>query len=70
MNKPLLTVKNLSKRYDTRTPAGISSVSFKLAAGECVSLIGPSGSGKTTTLNLIKQKIDADKGDIDRKSVV
>jgi iron(III) transport system ATP-binding protein len=65
MKTPLLTVNNLSKRYDSRSPAGVSSISFHLNAGECVSLIGPSGSGKSTTLNLIKQKIIADKGGIE-----
>lgn len=62
--KTLLEVKSLTKRYDKRSPAGITSVSFDLNPGECVSLIGPSGSGKSTTLNIIKENLKADDGEI------
>lgn len=62
--KTLLQLKALTKRYDKRSPAGITEVSFDLKEGECVSLIGPSGSGKSTTLNIIKENLAADHGEV------
>lgn len=48
---PLLSVKNLSKTFGSRTV--LEEVSFDLAEGESVAMVGPSGSGKSTLLNII-----------------
>ncbi len=53
--KPLLDVRNISKRYST--PEGIitavDDVSFAIGSGEFVSIIGPSGCGKSTLFNIV-----------------
>jgi branched-chain amino acid transport system ATP-binding protein len=47
----MLEVFNVSKRFGGLS--ALSDISFKVDAGEIVSLIGPNGAGKTTCLNLI-----------------
>jgi ATP-binding cassette subfamily B protein len=54
---------DVSFSYD-QTKLALSSVSFKLAAGESVAVIGPSGSGKTTLLNLLLRFFDPASGAI------
>lgn len=48
---PLLSLKNISKRFDA-TPA-VADVSLEVERGEFFGLLGPSGCGKTTTLRMI-----------------
>ena len=48
---PLLSLKNLSKRFD-KTQA-VADVSLDVDRGEFFGLLGPSGCGKTTTLRMI-----------------
>ncbi|MGF6569102.1 sulfonate transport system ATP-binding protein [Paraburkholderia sp. GAS333] len=50
-DSPLLDVRALSKRYDTRTV--LDRVNFTLARGQIVSLVGPSGCGKSTLLRVL-----------------
>lgn len=45
---PLVTVRNLSVKFGTRTV--LSDVSFEVEDGENVAIIGPNGSGKTVLL--------------------
>jgi peptide/nickel transport system ATP-binding protein len=44
--EPLVTVNNLTKRYNRRT--ALRDVSFTIGRGEVLGLVGESGSGKTT----------------------
>jgi len=48
---PVLSVRNLSKRY-ARLLA-VSEVSFNIRRGEIVGLLGPNGAGKTTIINTV-----------------
>jgi peptide/nickel transport system ATP-binding protein len=45
-DEPLVTVNNLTKRYNRRT--ALRDVSFTIGRGEVLGLVGESGSGKTT----------------------
>jgi iron(III) transport system ATP-binding protein len=59
---PLLSLKNLSKRFD-KTQA-VSDVSLDVERGEFFGLLGPSGCGKTTTLRMIAGLENPDSGTI------
>jgi iron(III) transport system ATP-binding protein len=48
---PLLSLNNLSKRFDKT--AAVTDVSLDVERGEFFGLLGPSGCGKTTTLRMI-----------------
>lgn len=54
-NSTALTVKNLSKIYDSAAGkvVALDNINFAVKKGEFVSIVGPSGSGKSTLLNMI-----------------
>lgn len=49
--QPIISVKNLSKRFDAL--AAVDNVSMDVRAGHIHSIIGPNGAGKTTFFNLL-----------------
>ena len=58
----LLTVKNLSKTFKSRTV--VKDVTLDLESGEVVGLLGPNGAGKTTSFYMIVGLIKSDHGSI------
>src|SRR5215207_7805516 len=62
MPSPVVTVRNLSKRYG-RTIA-VADVSLDVVEGEIFGLIGPNGAGKTTTMECIQGSRRPDGGAI------
>jgi iron(III) transport system ATP-binding protein len=49
----MLEVQNISKSFSGDNLPAVHDVSFRVAAGELLSLVGESGSGKTTLLRMI-----------------
>ncbi|MFA5422103.1 MAG: ABC transporter ATP-binding protein [Bacilli bacterium] len=59
---PILSVKNLTKRYETFTLKGVS---FELEKGKITGFIGRNGAGKTTTLKSLFNLVHPDAGDVE-----
>ena len=55
MDAPLITLRNITKRYGTGEAAflALKGVSFDVHQGEFLAVMGPSGSGKSTPMNII-----------------
>jgi len=75
LSRPLLEVRNLTKRYATRKRSllgrgkggellAVDDVSFDVGPGECLGLVGESGCGKTTTARMILRSVTPDSGEV------
>lgn len=62
MNAPILSVRGVSKRFDTLV--AVADVNLDVAHGEKLGIIGPNGSGKTTLINCITGVIRPEGGTI------
>ena len=60
--QPVITVKNLVKRYGNLL--AVDDVSFSIREGEIFGIIGPNGAGKTTTVECISGLRAPDSGSI------
>ncbi len=54
----------VSKTFSTSSVPAVSSVSFRVTAGDLVVLLGPSGCGKTTLLKMVNRLYEPDSGTI------
>lgn len=61
-NQPIITVKNLVKKYDDFE--AVKGISFEVYDGEIFGLLGPNGAGKTTTLEIIETLRDKTAGEV------
>jgi ABC-2 type transport system ATP-binding protein len=61
-NQPIITVKNLVKKYDDLI--AVNGISFEVYEGEIFGLLGPNGAGKTTTLEIIETLRDKTSGEV------
>jgi polar amino acid transport system ATP-binding protein len=62
VTEPIITVKNLSKKYDDAEV--LKNISFTVYEGDTIVIIGPSGTGKSTLLRCINLLTKADGGSI------
>jgi ABC-2 type transport system ATP-binding protein len=51
--EPLVTISNISKRFDPASPLALDNITATIPKGEIVALAGPDGSGKTTLIRLM-----------------
>ncbi|MFZ0565881.1 MAG: ABC transporter ATP-binding protein [Chlamydiales bacterium] len=62
---PVLSVKDLKKRYGRKTAQfAVDGISFELKQGEILGLLGPNGSGKTTTIQMLLGTLAITSGSI------
>lgn len=47
--------ENVTFRYDTAGPQGVTDLNFEVKAGQTIALVGPTGSGKSTTVALLQK---------------
>lgn len=59
-----ISVKSIYYKYDELEPYVFESLSFDIAAGECVAIVGPSGCGKSTLLKCLMGLIPIYRGEI------
>lgn len=62
MKEPIITVRNLVKKYGDFT--AVDGISFDVMRGEIFGLLGPNGAGKTTTLEIIETLRDKTSGEV------
>ena len=64
MSQPILSIKNLVKRYNSSPVNAVDDISFDVMAGELFCLLGINGAGKSTTINIICTLIEKTAGEI------
>ncbi len=62
MADTIISVTNLTKRYDTKNV--VDGISFEVKRGEIFGILGPNGAGKTTTLEMIEALRPIDDGEV------
>ena len=60
MNRPVISISHLAKRYGSTL--AVDDVSLEVNDGEIFGLIGPNGAGKTTTMECVQGLRRHDRG--------
>lgn len=61
---PIISVKNLVKKYKKAETNAVDDISFEVAPGEFFAFLGPNGAGKTTTISILTTTLSKSGGDI------
>jgi ABC-type spermidine/putrescine transport systems, ATPase components len=64
VEEQIISVKNLTKQYQTEQASGVKNISFDIKKGNIVAIIGESGSGKSTLLKCIYGLLKVDSGEV------
>jgi ABC-2 type transport system ATP-binding protein len=62
MDEDIITVSNITKKFDTIT--AVDDISFSVKKGEIFAFLGPNGAGKSTTIKMLTTLIPTDSGKI------
>jgi len=62
VNESIITVKNLSKKFNGLT--AVDNISFEVKKGEIFAFLGPNGAGKTTTIKMLTTLLHPTAGEI------
>jgi ABC-2 type transport system ATP-binding protein len=62
VNKPIIDVRNLVKRYGEHE--AVKGISFEVMEGEIFGLLGPNGAGKSTTLEIMETLREKTSGEV------
>ncbi len=62
MQRPILSVHNLQKRYPG--VVAVDGVGFTITEGTCFGLLGPNGAGKTTTIEIMEGITESTAGEV------
>jgi len=58
----ILEIRNLTKKYDSKT--AVDNISFSVKEGSCFGLLGPNGAGKSSTMKIVTGIIGYDSGTV------
>ncbi|MBB6500805.1 ABC transporter ATP-binding protein [Pedobacter cryoconitis] len=64
MDENIISVRQLTKQYQTEQASGIRNISFDIKRGDIIAVIGESGSGKSTLLKSIFGLLKVDEGEV------
>jgi len=64
VDENIISVRELTKQYQTEQVSGISNITFDIKRGHIVAVIGESGSGKSTLLKSIFGLLKVDEGEV------
>lgn len=62
--EPIISVKNLVKRYKKAEKNAVDDISFEVKPGEFFAFLGPNGAGKTTTISILTTTLSKSGGDV------
>jgi ABC-2 type transport system ATP-binding protein len=64
MDKAVITVQNLVKRYNNAGTNAVDDISFAVNEGEFFAFLGPNGAGKTTTISILTTTLGKTSGEV------
>jgi len=64
VDENIISVRQLTKQYQTEQASGIRNISFDIKRGDIIAVIGESGSGKSTLLKSIFGLLKVDEGEV------
>ena len=60
----MIEFNHVSKRYDTKKPNAVDSLSLTIESGQIFGFLGPNGAGKSTTIKMLVGMLAPDSGSI------
>jgi ABC-2 type transport system ATP-binding protein len=64
MNKPVISVQNLTKFYKNAKKPAVDNISFSVSEGEFFAFLGENGAGKTTTISILTTTLSKTSGEV------